>query len=256
MDLNPADSPNVNKPETTLSREKLFQTLGFKWETLDLPLSPPNMDRALFRMFKLLPEMVFDIVHLEGNPYTYPEVQTVLEGITVGGKKVSDTQQVINQRDSLKLMVDLVRSGKFSLTKEVFCAFNATAAKDEALEAGEFRSSGVGIAGTNWKPPQAGSLDALFANGMEALSELDHPMEKAIAIFLFGARTQFFFDGNKRSSRLMMNSLLLEAGQDVITVPAKLRNDFNTKMVRFYDSGDASEMMKFMGGLQIKSRFE
>lgn len=43
---------------------------------------------------------MFETVKLEGNPFTFPEVQTLLDGITVGGRKLSDLQQVINQRDS------------------------------------------------------------------------------------------------------------------------------------------------------------
>jgi hypothetical protein len=37
-----------------------------------------------------LAEYVWDAAVLEGNPLTYPEVQTLLDGITVGGRKISD----------------------------------------------------------------------------------------------------------------------------------------------------------------------
>jgi hypothetical protein len=45
---------------------------------------------------KVFSGLVFDMAALEGNSFTYPEVQTLLDGITVGGKKLSEEQQVLN----------------------------------------------------------------------------------------------------------------------------------------------------------------
>jgi len=45
-------------------------------------------------------------------------------------------------------------------------------------------------------------LNRVFTSGLQALqSEVQHPFEKAAAFFLFGALQQFFFDGNRRTSR-------------------------------------------------------
>ncbi len=65
-------------------------------------------------------------------------------------------------------------------------------------------------------------------------------------MFLFGAYFQFFFDGNKRTSRHMMNGWLMRHGYNPISVPAARALEFNSKMVRFYHSKDASEMMAFL----------
>lgn len=44
-----------------------------------------------------LPILVYDAVNLEGVAMTLPEVQTLLEGITVGGHKISDQNMTLNQ---------------------------------------------------------------------------------------------------------------------------------------------------------------
>ena len=77
-------------------------------------------------------------------------------------------------------------------------------------------------------------------------SDVQQPFEKAAAFFLFGALQQFFFDGNKRTSRFMMNGILMSAGIDAISVPAAKAQEFNENMVRFYLSKDATEMMAFL----------
>ena len=54
----------------------------------------------------------------------------------------------------------------------------------------------------------------------------------------------------------MMNGVLLTNGHDVITVPAKRRQDFNTKMIRFYDSANGTEMVDFLVSCSIDKNLE
>ena len=60
------------------------------------------------------------------------------------------------------------------------------------------------------------------------------------------ARTQFFFDVNKRLGRLMMNGILLENGAAAINVPAKRQLEFNTLMLKFYETGNQTAMNQFL----------
>jgi prophage maintenance system killer protein len=95
--------------------------------------------------------------------------------------------------------------------------------------------------------PGAPELNRVFAAGTRALAEqVSNAFERGCAFFLFGALQQFFFDGNKRTSRFMMNGVLMANGIDAISVPAQRATDFNEKMVRFYLSKDATEMMAFL----------
>jgi hypothetical protein len=48
----------------------------------------PNLGRAMMIAQRQLPEFVCDAVNLEGIPFTLPEIQTLLDGITVGGHKL------------------------------------------------------------------------------------------------------------------------------------------------------------------------
>lgn len=41
--------------------------------------------QILFNATRMHSELVYNMTKLEGNPYTYPEVKTLLDGITVGG---------------------------------------------------------------------------------------------------------------------------------------------------------------------------
>lgn len=67
--------------------------------------------------------------------------------------------------------------------------------------------------------------------------------------FLHGALQQYFFDGNRRTSRAMMNGVLMTSGIDAISIPAARRQEFNEKMVRFYLEREGTEMIVFLGDL-------
>lgn len=232
--------------------------LGFSWSVSPgtFEFCAPNQERALWRMKKLFPEIVFDVTTLEGNPFTFPQVQTLLDGITVGGQKISDAEQVLNQAASFKKLITLCKSGNFSVTQEIACELHALAAKGEALQEGVFRNGSASIAGTESKPPSYENLPSLFQQLLVAQQLLQTPIECGITTFLSFAKNQFFWDGNKRTGRLLMNGILLTEGQDMITVSAKYREEFHAKMICFYDTHDASEMFSFMAAQQISKRFQ
>ncbi len=211
----------------------------------------PNRRRACFRVRKVLEGVVHDTVALEGNPFTLPEVKTLLEGVTVGGHRIEDERQVLNQAASWKALLAQVEGGAFALGKANFCTLHGLVAREEALEWGAFRTGDVTIAGTSYRPPPWQELDAIFARGLGALRALPSVHERAIATFLFGALHQFFYDGNKRTARLLMNGILLTAGEDAISIPAARQLEFNEAMIRFYDTRDGSEMMAFMAGCSL-----
>jgi len=232
---------------------------GFQWDPSKLALPEtrePDTRRSVWRAKKIFADIIHDITSLEGNTFTVPEIQTLLEGITVGGRKISEAEQVINQKDSLLLLFKLVESGTFALSPEVGEQLQALAAKGEALEEGVFRNGKVTISGTSYLPPEGNNLREQFETMADCAKTITNPFERGMAAFLYVARTQCFWDGNKRTGRLLMNGILLAAGQDIITVPATKALEFNQKMIRFYEQGDGTEMMVFLSGLQIRNKFE
>ncbi|WP_237567497.1 hypothetical protein [Phytobacter massiliensis] len=131
-------------------------------------------------------------------------------------------------------------------------------ARNEALEWGVFRGEGeevhynarvhLGELGTHFPPATeagAAELNRIFTAGINIIKTL-HPVEGGLAMFLFGAYFQFFFDGNKRTSRYMMNGWLMKHGYNPVSIPATRALEFNSKMVRFYHSKNATEMMAFL----------
>ncbi len=206
----------------------------------------PNKDKALMLAQREIAVFVCDAVELEGIHFTLPEIQTLLEGITVGGHKLSDQQIAINQGNAWRTLFASIKEQEFQLNSEFICQLHNIAAKEEALEWGKFRSGGVTIAGTRYMPPSADELPGLFERMIKESALFDDIYDQAIFIFLSMARFQFFYDVNKRMGRFIMNGLLLNSGYPAINLSAKRQLEFNRLMLVFYESGEQKPMNQFM----------
>lgn len=207
---------------------------------------PPNKDRSLMLAKRQLSELVCDAVNLEGIPFTLPEIQTLLDGITVGGHKVGDQEIALNQADGWRTLFRWVEQGDFSISARKACELHAIAGKNEALAWGKFRTGSVTIAGTDYMPPSSEDLPLLFASLIDEIVQIVDIYDQAIYVFLTMARNQFFYDVNKRMGRFMMNGLLLSEGYPAINLPAKRQLEFNTFMLEFYQTGQQKPMNNFL----------
>jgi Fic family protein len=206
----------------------------------------PNQAKAMMLAQREISVFVYDAVRLEGLNFTLPEIQTLLQGVTVGGHKLSDQQIAVNQGDAWRALFELIRVQEFEISQACACELHAIAAREEALEWGKFRTGGVLIAGTDYEPPEASTLVGRFNEMVECMASLDDIYDQAIHVFLTMARCQFFYDVNKRMGRFMMNGHLLRHGYPAINVPASRQLEFNEAMLGFYKSGDQQEMNTFM----------
>ena len=208
----------------------------------------PDKRRAVFLAEKMRVDFVFHTAALEGNPITFPEVQTLLDGITVGGRKVSDAEQVLNLNQSLSYVLQSVKTNDFTLDKKTACAIQGIVARHEALIWGEFRDQKVFISGTEYEPPAAQDLDLCFDKGLAHLLAESDPVLRAFLVFLWGSINQFFDDGNKRTSRLLCSGVLMMHGLPPLMLLSKDQLIYNQTMKDFYDTQDATPALTWLYG--------
>lgn len=233
------------------SKQMLIDALdGMFWahddEKFDLPrIDGPKKASMIYR--KNIVEITWNsLVSFERNPTTLPQTATILRGQSVGGVSIGDLLQVKNYGDAGKLLVDLVVAGDFGLNSETSCRLHQLAGKEDALEWGVFRYLKVGIYDVEYTPPDPEVLPDLARRGFAFLNEsIEDPCERAVAAFLFMSRSQFFFDANKRTASLIMNGVLMSNGYFPMTVLNKESEEFHKQLGRFYETGDATPMMRF-----------
>ncbi len=206
----------------------------------------PNHAMAKQLAIRDIPSLVCDAVNLEGVAMTLPEIQTILDGITVGGHKISDQNMAINQANTWKHLFQLIDNKTFSFSKNIALELHTIAGKEEALDWGAFRAGYVTISGSDYEPPPANKLDRIWLVITSELNKMTDVYDKAMSAFLQMARTQFFWNVNKPMGRFMMNGILLSEGYPIINVPAKRQQEFNQLMLTFYLNADTTAMKQFL----------
>jgi Fic family protein len=229
---------------------------GIRWDrsALDVgDLHPRGTDRALARLAARFKTVVWDASKLEGNPFTLPEVATLIDGVTVGGHNLRDEREVLSLVASQRELDRLVAAGEFVLDKATSDRFNARIDVD-SIETGAFRGEGsvsggghvdLGEAGEFSAPPTepgGANLRRIFDDGLAELEAVEHPVERGIAYFAFATYYQFYFNGNKRTARAMMNGLLMTEGFDAISVSGRRALEYNEALVDLFKDGDATRI--------------
>lgn len=199
-------------------------------------------EQSLFLAKKKWDENVYCGMKMENRAVTFPQTKTILDGVNVPDVHLDDIQAILNMRDAWRY---LMQSFEEPLTLEYICKLNEFIARNEALEWGKLRTGRVSISGTDYIPPVP-QEDAVKAQLADILQENTTTTEKALNLFLWGTRGQFFWDGNKRTSLVVANKLLLQSGAGMLTIQEKNMERFNALLVAYYDTGDGKALKAFL----------
>ena len=199
--------------------------------------------QSLFLAKKKWDENVYCGMKMENRAVTFPQTQTILNGVNVPNVQLDDIQAILNMRDAWKF---LLRTITETITFEYWCKLNEYIARNEALEWGKLRTGSVGISGTDYEPP--------IPNREKTIEELENILsapnssatKKALEVFVWGTRGQFFWDGNKRTSLMLANKILVSSGTGIMTITDKYMEQFNTLLLYYYNTGSSEELKKFL----------
>ncbi len=164
---------------------------------------------------------------ISGNRLTLFETKVVLEGIAVGGKKLKDHFEVINHRNAIYYVENIIRKEEPFSEWQIRNIHQLILKNIDDENAGRYRQQNVLISGATTTPPDYTLLNDKMAQlidwyNLEAYKL--HPIERAAKVHADFVGIHPFIDGNGRTSRLLMNLELLKAGYPpcVITVENRL----------------------------------
>ena len=200
-----------------------------------------TLEQNIFLAKKLIVENIYNSAKLEGCNVTFPDTQTILDGISVPNLKISDIECVLNLRDAWKFLLNNIER---SFEIEFVCEINSYVARNEALEWGVLRNGRVGISGTDYVPPIP--VKEGVVREIEKINNIENASERAIKYFLWGMRSQLFWDGNKRTSTLCANKILIKEGKGILSVKEQDLREFNQRLTEFYNANDYSLIERFV----------
>ena len=199
-------------------------------------------EQSLFLAKKKWDENIYCGMKMENRAVTFPQTKTILNGVNVPEVQLDDIQAILNMRDAWRYLTATVNE---PVTLEYFCKLNEFIARNEALEWGKLRNGTVYISGTEYMPPIP-DREQTAQELSEILNSNASATQKALDVFAWGTRGQFFWDGNKRTSLTLANKILIDAGAGILTVTDRNMEEFNTLLLDYYNTGKSETLKRFL----------
>ena len=232
----------------SLLDEKIHRRIVEKKVALDAhrPFDPVFLQRL---RHELMIEYTYDSNAIEGSTLTLNETRLVLEeGLTIGEKPLHDSISAKNHPGAIGFIEEVVYENT-PLTEEAVLRLHELILHDISDHAGAYRKTGVRITGATFSPPRSEEVPRLMSELVEWLEknlEEYSPIELAALFHHKFVHIHPFSDGNGRTARLLMNSILMKNGYPyIINITQKERGKY-LDTLREADLGNYTPLINFI----------
>ena len=183
--------------------------------------------------------IIYNSVKLEGFNTNYFNVKKLLNGSNVPSLKLDEINCILNLRDAWNFVLSSIDE---PITLELICKINAFVSRGESLEWGVLRTGKVGINGVDYIPdiPDETKIIADIKNIMKE----ENITKRSLVLMLYLMRTQAFWDGNKRTSMIVANKIMIENGCGVITIKEEYFKEFNSLLTEYYNTNKMESLLE------------
>lgn len=204
-------------------------------------------------------EYTFESNRIEGNTLTLRETDLVInEGLTVSGKSMREHLEAINHQEAIGYIKHLMEKNSLLNEREVLSIHNLILRGIHPEDAGRYRKVQVMIKGSTYMPPQPYMVSKQMEDYFiwyEANKNSLHPVILAGEMHERLVTIHPFVDGNGRTSRLVMNLILLSHGYII----ANIKGDYDTRM-QYYQTlekaqttSDKEDFLLFIAQIEKES---
>lgn len=190
-----------------------------------------------------LVDTIYKQAVLEGVAVTFLDTETIIAGGKINGVSADDIQKINNLKHAWQfVMDDGVVTSKSDYS--ILCLINRLVEEGFYYNAGKLRSVPVSIGGTRWKPELP--IESLVIEQLNEILNEPDIYERAIKALLFVTKKQLFIDGNKRSSVIFANHILISNGAGLIVIPEDKVPEYKKLLIAYYETDDNTEIVNFL----------
>ena len=183
---------------------------------------------------------------IEGNTFTLMQTRVLVETrIAIGGKSIMEHNEILGLDSALSFINSsmLHRIGDITV-QDILDIHKRVLGFVDPMEAGRFRNTQVFIG--DFVPPSAGEVERLVKEFVEWLNDDEtlalHPIEHAALAHYKLVVIHPFYDGNGRTSRLLMNLILMQAGFP----PVIIRKEEKLEYYQHIETANAGDIRPFI----------
>lgn len=200
-----------------------------------------TLEQNIFLAKRNLVDNIYANARMDGINITFPQTKTILDGVNVPSLKLDEIQCILNLRDAWKFVINNIEK---ELNLDFICEVNSYVARNESLEWGKLRTGKVSITGVDYIPEIPN--EEAVRNQIAQILQIENVSQRAIEYMLYGMRMQLFWDGNKRTSTLVANKIMIENGAGIIKVPDNKLERFNEFLTEYYNTNEKEEITRFI----------
>lgn len=198
-------------------------------------------DNIFFAKRKLIDNLYRSAV-LEVIAVTIKDIIDFINNVNTGKISINDMLKLKGLKDAWEYVLDTVSD---ELTTDYIKKIHFQVCKGQNIEPlGEYRTKGVGITGTSWRPKLPSECD--YDKELNEIMNIQNPLDRGITIFLWIQRSQMFLDGNKRVANLVANKELIKYGQGILSVPIEKIGEYFVMLINFYETNDYTKIKKWI----------
>ncbi len=177
---------------------------------------------------------------IEGNTYSLLETERLLkERETASGKTKEEAIMLLNHKDAIDFIIENP-DYLIPLSVSKIENIHSILIKDLGVDK-NIRKRRVGISGTNYRPlDNEFQISEALSNMCELVNSKENVFEKAMLLLVLISYIQPFLDGNKRTARIVSNSVLMNHEHCPISFRTVDSVEYKKAMLLFYEQNNIS----------------
>ncbi len=177
---------------------------------------------------------------IEGNTYSLLGTEALIKNNVIGkGKTKEETQMILNHKDAFNEAIQ--NRERFIKLRSADIEYIHSVLTKKLGISKNIRKEGVGVTGTKYRPlDNELQIKEALQNMVELINMKESFFEKAFLISILIAYIQVFEDGNKRTSRMISNAILLAHNSIPLSYRIVDVEEYKKAVILFYEINNIS----------------
>ena len=230
---------NLFTPYERLHLDSIYKSLSTQITKLGNTIAKRELERFVI-------ELAWKSSHIEGNTYSLLETETLIKTRqeAVGHTK-EEAAMILNHKTAFDTILSHSENFRTLNVSDITQLHNILI-QDLEVDPG-IRQHPVGITGSLFRPlDNQWQIREALEKLIKVINSSHHPFEKALIALILLAYIQPFADGNKRTSRMLANAILIAHDYYPISYRAVNETKYKQALIYFYEQNSLYELKRIL----------